>query len=59
MAASEAALVTRSKPGRRFHLTVTFSDGSVHDVDIYAPAAPDEPKEFGGGRLQLISFRGS
>ena len=45
------------KPGRRFHLTVTFKDGSAHDVDIYAPPPPDEPKEFQSRPLQLISYR--
>jgi hypothetical protein len=35
---------TFSKPGRRFRLTVTLADGSVHDVDIYATPPPDEPK---------------
>ena len=45
------------KPGRRFHLTVTFSDGSVHDVDIYAPLPPDEPKEFQSRPPLLISHR--
>jgi hypothetical protein len=47
------------KPGRRFHLTVTFSDGSVHDVDIYATPPPDEPKIFESGPLRLISFTGA
>jgi hypothetical protein len=45
------------KPGRRFNLTVTFSDGSVHDVDVYAPPPPDDRKEFRSGPLQLISHR--
>ena len=46
------------KPGRRFHLKVTFSDGSVHDVDIYRSPPPDEPKEFRVRPLQLIAPRG-
>jgi hypothetical protein len=50
---------TFTKPTRRFHLNVTLADGSVHDLDVYRTAPPDERKEFGGGRLQLISFHGS
>jgi hypothetical protein len=47
------------KPGRRFHLKVTLSDQSVHDVDIYRTPPPDERKEFRVGPLQLIAPRGS
>ena len=47
------------RPGRRFHLTVTFSDGSVHDVDIYRSSTSDERREFRTGPSQLIAPRGS
>jgi hypothetical protein len=47
------------KPGRRFHLTVTFADGSVHDIDIYAMPPPDKPEIHQVGPLRLISFIGT
>ena len=50
---------TFTTPARRFHLKVTPADGSVQDLDVYRTAPPDERKEFGGRRLQLISFHGS
>ena len=31
-------------PGRRFHLLVTFADGSTQTVDIYRPVPPADPK---------------
>jgi hypothetical protein len=46
-----------TKPPRRFHLKLTLADGSVQDLDIYAPPPPDEPKEFQSRPLQLISHR--
>jgi hypothetical protein len=47
-------------PGRRFHLRVTLSDGSVHKVDSYrpAPASEDKPKIYTPRDLQLIAPRG-
>lgn len=48
-------------PGRRFHLRVTLSDGSVHKVDIYRPTPGSEeakPKIYSVPSLQLIAPRG-
>ena len=46
-------------PRRRFHLKVTFSDGSVHDVDVYRQEPPSDPKIYRVGPEQLISLRRS
>jgi hypothetical protein len=48
-------------PGRRFHLRVTLSDGSVHKVDIYRPAPHSqepEPKSYKVTPFHLIAPRG-
>jgi len=45
-------------PRRRFHLKVTLSDGSVHDVDVYGKVPPREPKIYRVGPEQLIAPRG-
>jgi hypothetical protein len=50
---------TFAKPGRRFHLRVTLSDGSIHKIDIYRKAPPEEPKIYQIGPLQLIGPRGT
>jgi hypothetical protein len=46
-------------PTRRFHLKVTFSDGSVHDVDVYRQEPPSDPKILRVEPEQLISLRRS
>lgn len=33
-------------PGRRFHLIVTLSDGSIHKIDIYRTVPPSEPRKL-------------
>lgn len=44
-----------AEPGRRFHLRVTLSDGSIHRIDIYrAPPRPDKPAQK-PTPLQLIA----
>ena len=45
-------------PRRPFHLEVTLSDGSVHDVDVYRKVPPSEPKFYRVGPERLIAPRG-
>lgn len=48
-------------PGRRFHLRVTLSDGSIHKIDIYRQAPrPEkpEPKIYKAIPRHLIAPRG-
>jgi hypothetical protein len=41
-----------TKPGSRFHLLVTFADGSTQTIDIYRQAPPDpKPRTVGPKRL--------
>ena len=48
-----------TKPGRRFTLNVTLSDGSTHKIDPWAARHAEPIKAYPAGPLQLIAPRGS
>src|SRR6478609_483830 len=50
---------TFTKPGRRFHLRVTLSYGSIHKIDIYRKPPPEEPKIRKLRPLPPIGARGT